>query len=203
MTTTLSPPPRQTGRSVRVKPPGQTGVMMLRPRAWCMTEFHLHVNGRAVPGPLVDFGWVRRRTKQPQPTVHSSAQHSQRQPRRTPTDCSHAPPPTDRDTEPNLPTGWMQPPDLPLREGAGAAGHGPLLLLLQGGGLPRGPPLERRLHVGRVEAGPHEGGCQGMRGMECLCRPFTVPPVAFSDQRAPDLDATPTPRHRTGSRPAC
>lgn len=32
------------------------GVMMLRPRAWCMTEMHLHVNGRAVPGPLVDFG---------------------------------------------------------------------------------------------------------------------------------------------------
>lgn len=49
---------QQTGRSVRVKPPGQTGVMMLRPRAWCMTEFHLHVNGRAVPGPLVDFGCV-------------------------------------------------------------------------------------------------------------------------------------------------
>lgn len=53
------PTTKQTGRRVRVKPPGQTGVMMLRPRAWCMTEFHLHVNGRAVPGPLVDFGCVR------------------------------------------------------------------------------------------------------------------------------------------------
>ena len=52
-----------TGRTVRVKPPGETGVMMLRPRAWCMTEFHLHVNGRAVPGPLVDFGCVRGRAR--------------------------------------------------------------------------------------------------------------------------------------------
>ena len=34
----------------------QQAIMMLRPRAWNMTEMHLHVNGKAVPGPLVDFG---------------------------------------------------------------------------------------------------------------------------------------------------
>lgn len=32
------------------------GVMMLRPRAWNMVESHVFVNGKAVPGPLFDFG---------------------------------------------------------------------------------------------------------------------------------------------------
>ena len=50
----LSYPDPATAQAVGI---GATpGVMMLRPRAWCMTEMHLHVNGRAVPGPLVDFG---------------------------------------------------------------------------------------------------------------------------------------------------
>jgi malate synthase len=42
------------GRSVGLGP--KPAVMMLRPRAWNMAEVHLHVNGRAVPGPLFDFG---------------------------------------------------------------------------------------------------------------------------------------------------
>ncbi len=55
----LSYPDPDTGRAVGIG--AKSGVMMLRPRAWCMTEMHLQVNGRAVPGPLVDFGYVRVR----------------------------------------------------------------------------------------------------------------------------------------------
>lgn len=43
-----------SGRTVGIG--AKHGVMMLRPRAWCMTEIHLRINGRAVPGPLVDYG---------------------------------------------------------------------------------------------------------------------------------------------------
>ena len=31
-------------------------VMMLRPRAWNMTEYNVLVNGQASPAPLIDFG---------------------------------------------------------------------------------------------------------------------------------------------------
>ncbi|KAF5279821.1 hypothetical protein FQA39_LY18224 [Lamprigera yunnana] len=31
-------------------------VLMLRPRAWNMTEYNIFVNGKAAPGPLIDFG---------------------------------------------------------------------------------------------------------------------------------------------------
>ncbi len=50
----LSYPDSATAQAVGIG--AAPGVMMLRPRSWCMTEMHLHVNGRAVPGPLVDFG---------------------------------------------------------------------------------------------------------------------------------------------------
>ncbi|ELU08087.1 hypothetical protein CAPTEDRAFT_90017, partial [Capitella teleta] len=33
-------------------------ILMLRPRAWNMTEFNMMVNGKAVPGPLFDFGML-------------------------------------------------------------------------------------------------------------------------------------------------
>ncbi|TSO15268.1 Malate synthase, glyoxysomal [Bagarius yarrelli] len=39
-----------------VPPISQAPVLMLRPRAWNMVEHNMLVNGREVPGPLLDFG---------------------------------------------------------------------------------------------------------------------------------------------------
>ncbi|KRT83340.1 hypothetical protein AMK59_3947 [Oryctes borbonicus] len=42
-------------KDARIKPLKDLPILMLRPRAWNMIEHHIMVNGRKLPGPLVDF----------------------------------------------------------------------------------------------------------------------------------------------------
>ncbi|WP_030155290.1 malate synthase A [Streptomyces sp. NRRL S-244] len=46
----------RTGKSYALKPAGQLATVVMRPRGWHLEERHLQVEGRPVPGALVDFG---------------------------------------------------------------------------------------------------------------------------------------------------
>ncbi|WP_327279358.1 MULTISPECIES: malate synthase A [unclassified Streptomyces] len=46
----------RTGKSYALKPAEQLATVVMRPRGWHLQERHLQVDGRAVPGALVDFG---------------------------------------------------------------------------------------------------------------------------------------------------
>ncbi|WP_284574947.1 malate synthase A [Streptomyces sp. 2P-4] len=46
----------RTGKSYALKPAEQLATVVMRPRGWHLEERHLTVDGRAVPGALVDFG---------------------------------------------------------------------------------------------------------------------------------------------------
>ncbi|MCX5150402.1 malate synthase A [Streptomyces sp. NBC_00320] len=46
----------RTGKSYALKPAEQLATVVMRPRGWHLAERHLQVDGRPVPGALVDFG---------------------------------------------------------------------------------------------------------------------------------------------------
>ncbi|MFI6002906.1 malate synthase A [Streptomyces sp. NPDC051366] len=46
----------RTGKSYALKPAEQLATVVMRPRGWHLVERHLQVDGRPVPGALVDFG---------------------------------------------------------------------------------------------------------------------------------------------------
>ncbi|MFK0044350.1 malate synthase A [Streptomyces sp. NPDC090741] len=46
----------RTGKSYALKPTEQLATVVMRPRGWHLEERHLQVEGRPVPGALVDFG---------------------------------------------------------------------------------------------------------------------------------------------------
>lgn len=46
----------RSGKSYALKPAGELATVVVRPRGWHLDERHLQVDGRAVPGALVDFG---------------------------------------------------------------------------------------------------------------------------------------------------
>ncbi|MFB7983498.1 malate synthase A [Streptomyces vinaceus] len=46
----------RTGKSYALKPAEQLATVVMRPRGWHLEERHLQVEGRPVPGALVDFG---------------------------------------------------------------------------------------------------------------------------------------------------
>ncbi|MGW7311201.1 malate synthase A [Streptomyces sp. NPDC054835] len=46
----------RSGKSYALKPADQLATVVMRPRGWHLEERHLTVDGRAVPGALVDFG---------------------------------------------------------------------------------------------------------------------------------------------------
>ncbi|MEV0844921.1 malate synthase A [Streptomyces sp. NPDC049954] len=46
----------RTGKSYALGPAGELATVVVRPRGWHLDERHLEVDGRAVPGALVDFG---------------------------------------------------------------------------------------------------------------------------------------------------
>ncbi|KJY46540.1 malate synthase [Streptomyces sp. NRRL S-444] len=46
----------RTGKSYALKPAEQLATVVMRPRGWHLVERHLQVEGRPVPGALVDFG---------------------------------------------------------------------------------------------------------------------------------------------------
>lgn len=45
-----------SGKSYALRPDGELATVVMRPRGWHLDERHLRVDGRAVPGALVDFG---------------------------------------------------------------------------------------------------------------------------------------------------
>ncbi|AQS66738.1 malate synthase A [Streptomyces pactum] len=46
----------RTGKSYALRPDGELATVVMRPRGWHLDERHLQVDGRPVPGALVDFG---------------------------------------------------------------------------------------------------------------------------------------------------
>ncbi|MFB6812316.1 malate synthase A [Streptomyces sp. NPDC056387] len=46
----------RTGKSYALKPAEQLATVVMRPRGWHLEERHLQIDGRPVPGALVDFG---------------------------------------------------------------------------------------------------------------------------------------------------
>lgn len=46
----------RTGKSYALKPAEQLATVVMRPRGWHLEERHLRIDGRSVPGALVDFG---------------------------------------------------------------------------------------------------------------------------------------------------
>lgn len=46
----------RTGKSYALKPAEQLATVVMRPRGWHLQERHLQIDGRPVPGALVDFG---------------------------------------------------------------------------------------------------------------------------------------------------
>ncbi|MER7721709.1 malate synthase A [Streptomyces flaveolus] len=46
----------RTGKSYALRPDGELATVVMRPRGWHLDERHLRVDGRPVPGALVDFG---------------------------------------------------------------------------------------------------------------------------------------------------
>ncbi|MEU8838032.1 malate synthase A [Streptomyces roseus] len=46
----------RTGKSYALKPAEQLATVVMRPRGWHLEERHLQIEGRPVPGALVDFG---------------------------------------------------------------------------------------------------------------------------------------------------
>ncbi|MFE9251700.1 malate synthase A [Streptomyces sp. NPDC007088] len=46
----------RTGKSYALRPAGELATVVVRPRGWHLDERHLEVDGRPVPGALVDFG---------------------------------------------------------------------------------------------------------------------------------------------------
>ncbi|MET7274515.1 MULTISPECIES: malate synthase A [Streptomyces] len=46
----------RTGKSYALRPNEELATVVMRPRGWHLDERHLRVDGRAVPGALVDFG---------------------------------------------------------------------------------------------------------------------------------------------------
>ncbi|MEU7550832.1 malate synthase A [Streptomyces sp. NPDC044571] len=46
----------RTGKTYALRPAEQLATVVMRPRGWHLEERHLQVDGRAVPGALVDFG---------------------------------------------------------------------------------------------------------------------------------------------------
>ncbi|WP_370422278.1 malate synthase A [Streptomyces sp. QH1-20] len=46
----------EQGKSYALKPAGELATVVMRPRGWHLDERHLTVDGRPVPGALVDFG---------------------------------------------------------------------------------------------------------------------------------------------------
>ncbi|WP_217165437.1 malate synthase A [Streptomyces sp. AC512_CC834] len=46
----------RTGKSYALRPDAELATVVMRPRGWHLDERHLQVDGRAVPGALVDFG---------------------------------------------------------------------------------------------------------------------------------------------------
>ncbi|AKZ59012.1 malate synthase A [Streptomyces ambofaciens ATCC 23877] len=46
----------RTGKSYALRPDEELATVVMRPRGWHLDERHLQVDGRAVPGALVDFG---------------------------------------------------------------------------------------------------------------------------------------------------
>ncbi|MCB5179442.1 malate synthase A [Streptomyces antimicrobicus] len=46
----------RTGKSYALKPAEELATVVMRPRGWHLEERHITVDGRAVPGALVDFG---------------------------------------------------------------------------------------------------------------------------------------------------
>ncbi|MGW0365791.1 malate synthase A [Streptomyces sp. NPDC002990] len=46
----------RTGKSYALKPAEQLATVVMRPRGWHLEERHLKIDGRPVPGALVDFG---------------------------------------------------------------------------------------------------------------------------------------------------
>ncbi|WP_370415691.1 malate synthase A [Streptomyces fradiae] len=46
----------KSGKSYALKPAGELATVVMRPRGWHLEERHLTVDGRPVPGALVDFG---------------------------------------------------------------------------------------------------------------------------------------------------
>ncbi|MCB5169553.1 malate synthase A [Streptomyces bambusae] len=46
----------KSGKSYALKPAGELATVVMRPRGWHLEERHLQIDGRAVPGALVDFG---------------------------------------------------------------------------------------------------------------------------------------------------
>ncbi|MER7464279.1 malate synthase A [Streptomyces sp. NPDC097981] len=46
----------RTGKSYALKPAEQLATVVMRPRGWHLEERHLQIDGRPIPGALVDFG---------------------------------------------------------------------------------------------------------------------------------------------------
>ncbi|QES47459.1 malate synthase A [Streptomyces venezuelae] len=46
----------RTGKTYALKPAEQLATVVMRPRGWHLEERHLQIDGRSVPGALVDFG---------------------------------------------------------------------------------------------------------------------------------------------------
>ncbi|MER7764985.1 malate synthase A [Streptomyces sp. NPDC097619] len=46
----------RTGKSYALKPAEELATVVMRPRGWHLEERHVRIDGRAVPGALVDFG---------------------------------------------------------------------------------------------------------------------------------------------------
>ncbi|MFD7611368.1 malate synthase A [Streptomyces sp. NPDC059828] len=46
----------RTGKSYALRPAGELATVVMRPRGWHLDERHVRVDGRPVPGGLVDFG---------------------------------------------------------------------------------------------------------------------------------------------------
>ncbi|KUH40565.1 MULTISPECIES: malate synthase A [Streptomyces] len=46
----------RSGKSYALRPAEELATVVMRPRGWHLEERHLHVDGRPVPGALVDFG---------------------------------------------------------------------------------------------------------------------------------------------------
>ncbi|WNO71514.1 malate synthase A [Streptomyces sp. AM8-1-1] len=46
----------KSGKSYALKPAGELATVVMRPRGWHLDERHLQLDGRPVPGALVDFG---------------------------------------------------------------------------------------------------------------------------------------------------
>ncbi|MER5931073.1 malate synthase A [Streptomyces sp. NPDC002054] len=46
----------RTGKTYALKPADQLATVVMRPRGWHLEEHHLQLDGRSVPGALVDFG---------------------------------------------------------------------------------------------------------------------------------------------------